>query len=314
MKKHLKNIALMGITIVGVIAISNKIVDIAANANDCLPSDKGIFYHWKYGDVYYTKTGKGKPLLLIHDLNVCSSSYEWSRVIQKLSHSHTVYAIDLLGCGRSDKPNLTYTNYLYVQLINDFIKKVIGSRTSVVATGYSLAFTVMACHMENKNFDKIIGVSPCDIYKLTKTPDKKRNILKFLLDSPVMGTFLYNLETGKLRIAGFARKNYFSDRQLASDEIFRTYYKASKTAHSRGKYLLASMKSCYTNINIIPAIEKTNNSICLIGGRDQPFINEIIDEYKSHNSSIEDTYISNAGYLPQMEAPKRFVELLQILL
>jgi len=162
MKKHLKNIALMGITIAGVIAISNKIVDIAANANDCLPSDKGIFYHWKYGDVYYTKTGKGKPLLLIHDLNVCSSSYEWSRVIQKLSHSHTVYTIDLLGCGRSDKPNLTYTNYLYVQLINDFIKKVIGSRTSVVATGYSLAFTVMACHMENKNFDKIIGVSPCE--------------------------------------------------------------------------------------------------------------------------------------------------------
>ena len=52
----------------------------------------------------------GTPVLLIHDLSPLSSSYEWCRYAKKLEKQHTVYTIDLLGCGRSEKPYLTYTN------------------------------------------------------------------------------------------------------------------------------------------------------------------------------------------------------------
>ena len=58
---------------------------------------------------------------LIHDLKPESSSYEWKRVVKALAKKHTVYTIDLLGCGYSDKPNITYTAYMYTQLLNDFI-------------------------------------------------------------------------------------------------------------------------------------------------------------------------------------------------
>ena len=70
-------------------------------------------------------------------------------MMKKLEKTNTVYTIDLLGCGRSDKPNITYTNYLYVQLIDNFIKDVIKEKTDVVATGSSVSFTVMACNMES---------------------------------------------------------------------------------------------------------------------------------------------------------------------
>ena len=90
------------------------------------------YYHWKYGNIYYTKSGKGKPVLLIHDLDPTASSYEWKAVTKKLAENHTVYAIDLLGCGRSEKPNMTYTNYLYVQLMNEFISNVINEKTDVI--------------------------------------------------------------------------------------------------------------------------------------------------------------------------------------
>ena len=43
---------------------------------------------------------------LIHDLDPTASSYEWKAVTKKLAENHTVYAIDLLGCGRSEKPNM----------------------------------------------------------------------------------------------------------------------------------------------------------------------------------------------------------------
>ncbi len=177
MNKTLRNLALIGAGTIGAMVCANKLVSVLAEQNDHLPEGRGQYYKWKLGNIYYTKTGQGSPLLLIHDLNACSSSYEWSKVISGLSRTHTVYALDLLGCGRSDKPNLTYTNYMYVQLILDFIKNVIKARTSVAATGDSFSFLIMACQMEPANFDKLVGVSPCDLVEMTRTPGKRKNAL-----------------------------------------------------------------------------------------------------------------------------------------
>ena len=55
--------------------------------------------------------------------------------------------MDLLGCGCSDRPKITYTNFLYVQLITDFIKAVIKQPTDVLTSGLSGSFAVMACKM-----------------------------------------------------------------------------------------------------------------------------------------------------------------------
>lgn len=52
------------------------------------------------------KTGTGKPILLIHDTDSGASGEEWAKVAKKLAKNNTVYTIDLLGCGRSDKPSI----------------------------------------------------------------------------------------------------------------------------------------------------------------------------------------------------------------
>ena len=61
--------------------------------------DESNYYNWKFGNIYYKKEGTGSPVLLIHDLNHYSSSMESDKVIGTLSKEHTVYTIDLLGCG-----------------------------------------------------------------------------------------------------------------------------------------------------------------------------------------------------------------------
>ena len=76
-----------------------------------------------------------------------SSGVEWKKVAAILAEKYTVYTVDLLGCGRSEKPNITYTNFLYVQMLTDFIKHIIGEKADVVATGESAAIAVMACEM-----------------------------------------------------------------------------------------------------------------------------------------------------------------------
>ena len=123
----------------------NKYINTSVSQNKSLDYIPDLYYDWKFGEVSYTKQGKGSPILLIHDLTTYSSGYEWHKITDKLAEDHTVYCLDLLGCGNSDKPNILYTNFLYVQLITDFIKNVIGDKPTVVATGESAAFVLAAC-------------------------------------------------------------------------------------------------------------------------------------------------------------------------
>lgn len=50
--------------------------------------------------------GHGPPLLLVHGF--MTSSYSWRYVIGELAQDYTVYAPDLPGAGRSDKPDTSY--------------------------------------------------------------------------------------------------------------------------------------------------------------------------------------------------------------
>ena len=120
-KNKLLTFAVLVAITTAVIHIINKIIAASATLKDMLDINSKSYYHWRFGDVYYTKKGKGAPILLIHDITPGSSGYEWSKIEKELAMKHTVYTNDLLGYGRSEKPGMTYTNFVYVQMITDFI-------------------------------------------------------------------------------------------------------------------------------------------------------------------------------------------------
>lgn len=312
-KNHIRNfIVFTALTAISMHGI-NKAISITSSKRDLLKKDNGRFFNWRYGNIYYSKQGKGSPLLLVHDLNPASSDYEWHKIIKQLSKHHTVYTLDLLGCGRSDKPNITYTNFLYVQLITDFIKNIINTKTDVIAMGESSSFTLMACNMESDCFGKIIIINPSDLSELNKTPNKQKNILKYIIDSPIIGTFIYNLAFCKKSIENKFIKKYFYNSRLITSTA-EDYYYDSAHLNNSGKYLLSSIKSNYTNINITHALKKIGNSIYLIGSIEKEGMQDIIDSYISYNPSIEASYISDVKYLPQLEKAEKLLQIIMEIL
>lgn len=279
-----------------------------------LKTDHGRFYDWKYGKIFYTKSGKGSPVLLIHDLNPAASSQEWDKLYKSLSKKHTVYTIDLLGCGRSEKPNLTYTNYLYVQLITDFIKNVIHEKTSLVSTGASCSFSIMACNMNPEYFDKLILINPEDLNKLARIPSKQKNALKFLIDLPIIGTLIYNIIYSTKGIEKLFTENYYYKYHLVSTKTLDSYYEGAHLDNSKGKYLLSSINANYTNINIVHALEKVDHSIYLICSKENDVSKNIVDSYCQYNPSIETACVEHSKYLPQMETPERLLQHLELFL
>lgn len=307
MKKGIKQFLFFGtLTTIGIYNI-NRMINIYSNAKNLLKTERGNFFDWKYGNIFYTKQGKGSPVLLIHNLHPASSSYEWEKISKYLSKSHTVYNIDLLGCGRSDKPNITYSNYLFVQLITDFTKKVIGTKTDLITAGESSSFTLMACNMEPEQFGKAIVVNPSNLVELCKIPNKLKNTLKFLIELPVFGTMIYNFTFTERKIKNIFCRDYFYENHMIPSRVIDTYHESAHKEESHGKYLFSSIKSNYTNINIVHALRNIKNSIYLIGSKENPHSEKIINSYISYNPSIKSSYISESKYLPQLEVPERLL-------
>lgn len=279
----------------------NKIIFFLSTIKETLYSDNSNFYNWRFGKVFYTKKGTGSPILLVHDLNSASSDYEWRELVSELSKEHCVYTIDLLGCGRSEKPRMIYTNYLYVQLISDFIKNVIKHKTNIIATGKSTSPVIMACYNDSQLFNNLLFINPEDISLSNKLPKAKNKLLKHLIDLPLLGTSIYNYLFSKKRVREKFSQEYFFNKRNIKTKYILAYHEAAHYGGSSCRYLYTSIKCHYTNINFVHALKELNNSIYIVGGKNIDNIEVILDEYTNYNSSIETLLIPNTKYLPQLE-------------
>jgi pimeloyl-ACP methyl ester carboxylesterase len=101
-------------------------------------------HHWQWRGwrVHYVEAGQGDcHLLLIHGFG--ASTDHWRKNIEVLSQHYHVWAIDLLGFGRSQKPKTVYTAELWRDQLHEFCRDVIGA--PVVVAGNSLGGYTTLC-------------------------------------------------------------------------------------------------------------------------------------------------------------------------
>lgn len=288
----------------------NKFTEDNATSKNLLSVQNGDFFYWTQGDIFYTKQGSGSPILLVHDIDSSASSYEWNRVVKRLEKEHTVYTMDLLGCGRSDKPNIIYTNYLYVQLLTAFVKNVIKEKTDVIATNMSASSVIMANHIDADLFDKMIFINPASIKQLKQIPDQTSKIRQTIMNLPLIGTFLYNIMTNPTHISQNFREKYFNKPQLISSKMEDVYYEAAHLGESNGKYLHSSLTSNYVNVDITNAIKKIEKPVYIIGSRGINNNIQVVEEYKKKNKNFDITLISNSNLYPQLEIPDKLTQII----
>lgn len=81
-------------------------------------------------DTFYLAAGEGRPLLLVHGVGGSSVTFRWN--IEELAQRFRVYALDLPGHGRSEKPDLRYDAEDSVPYLATFIREVCGEPTALV--------------------------------------------------------------------------------------------------------------------------------------------------------------------------------------
>ncbi len=121
--------------------------------------------------VHYFVGGKGTPLLLIHGLG--ARSEDWTPEMPAYAKSgFQVYAIDLLGCGRTDRPDIAYTIGQQVDLIQGFLRAVHVERADVMgwSMGGWVALEFALQHPERVN--RLVAMDSAGLkFKTDLTPD-----------------------------------------------------------------------------------------------------------------------------------------------
>ena len=311
MKKTIKKATIFSILTTILLFLANKVIFFLALVKELLPVSDGASYKWKFGSVFYKEEGCGTPLLLIHDLQADSSGYEWSRTVKALSNKHRVYIVDLPGCGRSDKPAMTYTNFVYVQFLQDFIKDVVREPVSLAAVGRSGSFTLLYASQNQPWVKKIVLINPQSFREQAAFPTQKDKIFRLLLTIPVFGTCVYNYCVSLRQISDKFREEYFYDKRACAAKYIQAYYEAAHLAGPSSRFLFASVAAGYTNMPVTHAMDRLSMPILLIGGEEQPAMAQTIAEYQKAQPAISSAWISHTKGLPLLEKPDSVVSVME---
>lgn len=310
--KLITALSLLSASAIGM-GIVNKIIKFQAGSGKLRSSASYLSYAWRLGNIQYIKKGSKTPLLLIHDLDSCASSFEWNKISKALTKKHSLYIPDLIGCGLSEKSDMTYTNFLFVQMISDFVRSKIGKRCNVIASGASSSIVIMAAKLSPELFGKIILISPENPENGMIVPGKRAKTYKFIFNLPIIGELLYNMAVSKKNVAErFSAKSFYHSH--AFSPMIKDIYHESAHLGETPKALHASIICNYTKANIKPAVSCIDNSIVIFYGANDPEGKVSTREFQKLNYSIETVSIDRCKKYPQIEAPEKLLELLDIYL
>ena len=106
------------------------------------------FVEVRGSNMHYVEQGEGDPVLFLHGNP--TSSYLWRNVIPHVSGHARCIAPDLIGMGKSDKPDLEYRFFEHANYIEDFIDALGLSNITLVIHdwGSGLGFHYAALHPE----------------------------------------------------------------------------------------------------------------------------------------------------------------------
>lgn len=109
--------------------------------------------------VAYIDEGKGKPVVFVHGVSTTLASFD-GLFPEIVKNGYRVIGLDLLGYGKSDKPDIKYSISFHAQTVISLIREL--GLKDVVLVGHSMGAAISMCAMlkEPELFNSMILLTP----------------------------------------------------------------------------------------------------------------------------------------------------------
>ncbi|XP_039689791.1 uncharacterized protein [Medicago truncatula] len=259
-------------------------------------------WSWNGFLVQYTIAGEDGPaVLLVHGFGAFGEHYRDN--IHGLARAgNRVWAITLLGFGKSEKPNIVYTELLWAELLRDFIIDVVRDPVHLVGNsigGYIVAIVARVWSVLIKSIVLINSagnvISRNSSIPLSKPSDRQTSVASWL-GSRILLFYL------RLRIQDIVRKCY-PTIERADDWLINEMLRAS---YDPGvPVVLESIFSFNLSISLNYLLEDVKGKILIIQGMKDPISdsNATVAMLKENCDGVIIKEL-DAGHCPHDEVPE----------
>lgn len=257
-------------------------------------------WRWRGHLVQYAAAGKeGPALTLVHGFGAFWEHYR-DNIISLANSGYKVWAITLLGFGRSAKPNIVYTELLWAELLRDFIVNVVGEPTHIVGNsfgGYVASFVAQASPSLVKSLvlsnpaGKVVP-NYLSVAYLKPNPNSTVSLLgsRFLL-------FYLRIMAGRL-----LKKYYPTNPERADEWLVGEISRASYDPNA--VIVLESIIDLKLSLPINYLLDSYNKKVLLIqGDKDPLFQSKLRSTMLKQQCSKVVVRNVNAGHCPHDEIP-----------
>jgi pimeloyl-ACP methyl ester carboxylesterase len=289
-----------GAGLVGGLALLNR----SLLLDDLPPMLPGATHDWSWRGwrVRYTTLGEGPPLVLVHGVHAAASSFEMDRIFETLAQRHTVYALDLLGFGKSERPATAYTGNLYADLVSDLLTEVVRRPAVLLGSSLGSAYAAAAAARHPDLVRALILISPTDQTDSGLTG----RAFGALLGLPVLGTAAFNGLVSRVSIRRYLGKVYADPAQVDASLIDQSWAVSHQPNARLGP---AAFIGGRLDLPFEQQMSKVRAPILVLLGDHPPVGPAASDATLGRlGGELASRRIEGAGQLPHQEAPNLVVE------
>ncbi|HEY9817674.1 MAG TPA: alpha/beta fold hydrolase [Candidatus Obscuribacterales bacterium] len=278
----------------------------------------GHVWQWRDQSIYYVKAGQRQgqrpPLLLVHGFG--ASTDHWRKNVAELQQDFEVWAIDLLGFGRSAKPEMQYSGDLWRDQLYDFITEVI--QAPAVVAGNSLGGYACLCVAAQRS-DAVQGLvllnSAGPFTSSTPTSAKPtlgraiRQTIQSVLLQPVPSYLLFQYSRRRSTIRKTLEKVYL-DKTAVTDQLVEDIYRPS--CDRGAAQVFASIFKSPQGEKVDVLLQQLACPLLMLWGEGDPWMNtrERSAKFKQYYPHLTEHYLQ-AGHCPHDEVPEQVNALLK---
>lgn len=263
----------------------------------------------RYTYIRATQSGSSTPLILLHGFG--ASIGHWRHNLTELAQHHTVYALDMLGFGASEKARAPYDAAFWVEQIYDFWKTFINQPVVLVGNsiGSLICLAAAAAHPDMVRGVVMISL-PDPSVREEAMPKQLRPIvaaIEGLFTSPLLLKPLFRIVRRPGIVRNWAAIAYAS-RDAVTDELVEILTGPAQDRGSAQAFcaILKSMVSPQFGPSVKAVLPTLGLPMLLMWGKQDRMIpNYLVRQFRECNSELRIVELDKGGHCLHDECPEQ---------
>lgn len=212
--------------------------DLTTNSSNDSATVREYLWNWQNTQikVIYESRGQGNPVLLLPAFSTVSTRQEMRPLAEKLAPTFQVVSVDWPGFGESSRPRIDYEPQLYHQFLRDFVGAVFNIPVAVIAAGHAAGYVMQLAQSKPDVWSKIVLAAPTwrgPLPTMSKQQSGWHKIVRELVRSPLVGQFLYKLNTAPSFLSLMYRRHVYVDAAKVTPDFIQGKWEVTQKPGAR---------------------------------------------------------------------------------